>query len=160
MGAGSFLLNDDVNPDIAALQASVTALSGSVRAGVVQRQTATLSLLQLKAAGHIIFAYFNVGPVLPANARLLGAEVNVVQALAGIGLVSAAASLQGTGDADGSILAGVVMTAIATSGPLGANPYLSRAGQQITIKISMVALTFDNLTAGSLAVNLFYTQTP
>ena len=40
MGVGSFLLNDDVNPDIAALQASVTALSGSVRAGVVQRQTA------------------------------------------------------------------------------------------------------------------------
>lgn len=127
-------------------------------AASISRQSVTLNLAALQAAGAVLTNAFNVGAVLPANARVVGAEIVVGSALNGsIGFVSAVASVEGAGDAAGSLIAAASVATTGTKGGIGTNPYLSRGGQQITTTVTLVGINLSALTAGSLTVNIFYT---
>lgn len=131
-----------------------TQTTGSV--DTVQRITTDIPLTTIQAQTSGVA--FNVGSVLPANARLLGAEINVITALSGGSAASATAELQGGSDAAGSIIASTtVFTGAATpiSTP-GSNPYQSRGGQQIKMTITGDGThALSTLTAGHLSVDLF-----
>jgi hypothetical protein len=99
---------------------------------------------------------FNVGPVLPANARLLGAEIVVNIAFTGPGLVSATGTVQGSTDAAGTLVTGASLTTVQKVGNNGSNPYNSRGGQQVTVVVTLVGLNLNQLTSGNINVNLFF----
>lgn len=129
---------------------------GQLTASAIQRQTATLALATLQAAGAVLTSTFNLGAALPANARLLGAETSVTQALTGVGLVSAVSTVQGSGDTAGSILASAAVTATGLTAGIGTNPYVTRGSQQVTAVVTLVGINLSALTAGSVTYNLFY----
>lgn len=123
---------------------------------VIQKLTQNITKTNLNAAGGSP-ATFNIGSVLPANAKVLGAEINVTQALSATLLIAANATIQGTGDSVGSLISSVSVMSAGTFRNGGSNPYLSRGGQQLTLIISLTGASFSALTAGALTVNVFYT---
>jgi hypothetical protein len=118
-----------------------------------------LATLQAKTSG----TEFNIGAVLPPNCRVVSQELNVVAALAG-GTVSAAeVQLEqatktagefggGSSGYDGFTAAGVFSIA-------GSNPYASRGGQQLAMKVTLTGDTMAHLTAGHLKVEVYYSTT-
>jgi len=119
-----------------------------------------LALLQsLGAVSTFTFAI----AVLPANARLLASEIEIVNTLVAPLLIGASAQTQSAVDAPavGTILG---PTDIFSGAPLktvaGSNPYFSRGGQAIETKIDLNGDTFDQLTQGSLIYRLIYAVLP
>lgn len=118
----------------------------------------------LKAAIPLSLAYiqtltsgtaFALGPVMPANAKLLDAEViNKV----GFGTITTlTASLQGGSDSAGTILAAETVYSVGViNATPGTNPYQTRGGQQIYCTLTGGA-ALSTATLGSLLVNLYYT---
>lgn len=102
---------------------------------------------------------FNIGPVLPANARVIDTEVNVLTALSGGGLSAATISLSGGADAATSLIGATnVFTGAPTPGAaVGTNPYPGRGGQQLKATITSTGAALSAITAGSLTVDVFYT---
>lgn len=108
---------------------------------------------------------FNVGAVLPANVRVMAADINVIQVVAGGSIAtSAVAKVQNTGETAGSLAGGSgganVFTG-ATLGPApvtGSNPYPSRGGQQLQMTITTGAGALSGATTGHLAVDIFYVE--
>lgn len=148
-GQGTFSFGDEV------VSTAYPALPGLV---VQQSQAVTLANIQAKGA--VLTGTFNVGAVLPTNARLLAAEISTTQAFAGIGFVSATGSIQGGSDAAGTIVAAVGIATVAVKALAGTNPYQSRAAQQITVTLTLVGVNLVALTAGAFTVNVYYAQTP
>ena len=105
---------------------------------------------------------FNVGPVLPANTRLVDYNINVPTPLSGGGATAVAITLQGGTDAAGSLIASssVFTGALAVIATVGSNPYPSRGGQQLKATLTDTGGTLAGLTAGALSVDLFYTIVP
>lgn len=125
--------------------------------GQIIRQSQAITLANLQAKGAVLTGTFNVGAALPANARLVDAEINVTQAFAGAGLSSAVLSIEGTGDGVGSIILAPSGTSPGLKGSIGTNPYASRGSQQITCTAVTTVAFLSVLTAGAFTVNLFYT---
>lgn len=133
-----------------------TQTTGSV--DTVQRITTDIPLTTIQAQTSGVA--FNVGSALPANARLLGAEINVITPLSGGSASTAEASLQGGTDAAGSIIAASAGNVFTGAGAVvatpGTNPYQSRGGQQIKMTITGDGThALSTLTAGHLSVDLF-----
>jgi hypothetical protein len=105
---------------------------------------------------------FNLGPVMPANAKLLDAQINVLTALSGGGATAVTASLSGGTDAVTSIVGATnVFTGAPSPGAaVGTNPYPGRGGQQLKMTITVTTGTQPGLTAGVLSVDVFYSITP
>jgi hypothetical protein len=102
---------------------------------------------------------FNVGPVLPANARVLSTAVNVITVLAGN--TSDVITLQGGTDAAGTLIASttVFTGAAAIIQTPGSNPYATRGGTQLKATITG-GTALSNLTTGHLSIDVFYSITP
>jgi len=152
--------NEDAcdNVMMAAFTADVVSEQG------IQRQTVTFALAALQALTS--GTPFNLGPALPANARLLQAELLVNTALAGntSDTVTVQAS---TGDSAGAIIGatpinvftGGVTNATSNGRGAGSDPYMSRGGQQIQATITGGS-ALSGLSAGSLTFNLYYQVIP
>lgn len=117
-----------------------------------------LATIQAQTSG----AAFNVGAALPASARLISAEIDVVTAISGGTLSAVTAALQGGSDAAGSILAAVTVFtgAAASNSKPGSNPYPNRGGQQLKMTLTATGDTLANATAGHLSVAVFYEIVP
>lgn len=107
---------------------------------------------------------FNIGNVLPANTKLIGASINVVTPLSGGANTTATASLATSADATfptnakATIIAAttVFTGAFTPISVIGSNPYDSRGGQQLQMTITTSG-TQSALTAGVLSVDVYYT---
>jgi hypothetical protein len=139
------------------------AMAGVAYGEVPQRVTVDVPLatIQAQTSG----TAFNVGSALPANARLLNAEVNVLTPVSGGTLSAVTVKLEGGTDTAGSILGGasglsVFTGASAVVAGSGSNPYQSRGGQQVKMTLTATGDTLADATAGHLSVDLFYSVTP
>ena len=108
------------------------------------RQSITLTLAQLQAAGYTSGGDFPIGVALPTDAIVISIEIDVTQALASPNLISASA------------------TAFASSAPPQADlmtlgSYMS-GGQQFTLSVKLVGDTMASLTAGAITGTVFYIQ--
>jgi hypothetical protein len=121
---------------------------------IVLHATVSFTLAQLQALTS--GTAFNVGPVMPANARLIDYNVNVITPLAGN--TSDTITFQGGSDAAGSLIASTsIFTGASTPfATTGSNPYPSRGGQQLKATITG-GTALSNLTAGAISFDLFYT---
>jgi hypothetical protein len=107
---------------------------------------------------------FAVGSALPAGARMVDADINVITALSGGGATSATAGLEGGSDSGGSIIAltGNVFTGASTPvSTVGSNPYRNRGGQQLKMTITGDGThALSTLTAGHLSIDFLYVIAP
>lgn len=100
---------------------------------------------------------FNVGSALPSNARLVAAEVNVLQVVGGGAISACTSTLQATSETAGAVLASAdVHGGTGVKGALGSNPYPSRGGQQMQLTLTATGDTLANATTGHLTVDLYY----
>jgi hypothetical protein len=124
---------------------------------VIQKLTVDVPLATIQA--QTTGVAFNVGAALPTNARLHGADINVLTALSGGSAASATASLQGGSDAAGSIIAAtsVFTGASPVIAVTGSNPYSNRSAQQLKMTITGDGThALSTLTAGHLSVDIYY----
>jgi hypothetical protein len=131
------------------------ALVAPAGTSLLYQVTTALLLADLQALGAALTSTINVGAALPANARVIGAEIQGVTPFAGAGLVSAVATLQGGADAAGSLVTAYAATA-AGFGAVGSNPYKSRGMQQITMTVTLVGVNLNALTAGAITARAWY----
>lgn len=130
-----------------------------------------IPLATLQAAGAVSKGVFNLGGVLPANARVLPAmsEIQVVQAMVADALTAAVGTIYG-----GYYPAGSQSYTIPAGGAdlldANANVYYgssggyalvgdlgpTQGGQQLTCRIQLTGNTFNNLTAGHIKARAFY----
>src|SRR5580658_4454785 len=102
---------------------------------IIMKAAIPLSLAFIQ--GETSTTAFNLGPVMPANAKLIDAEIICTQAFAGGGVSNLQASLQGGSDSAGSIVAeGAVYTLNEINGAVGSNAYQTRGGQQLKMTIT------------------------
>lgn len=138
----------------------VAALSGTRLGAATQKMVVDIPLttIQAQTSG----TAFNVGAALPANARLISAEIDVVTPISGGTLSAVTAALQGGSDAAGSILGAVsVFTgAAASNSKPGSNPYPNRGGQQLKMTLTTTGDTCANAAAGHLSLVVFYEIVP
>jgi hypothetical protein len=115
-----------------------------------------LATLQLKTSG----TEFNVGSALPTNAQLVTSQIKVIQVLGGGSVSAAAAFLEQATATAGEIEGGAsgvdVHTSTGSFHGAGSNPYPSRGGQQLALKVTLTGDTMAHLTTGHLQVDLFY----
>jgi len=105
---------------------------------------------------------FNVGAALPANARLLRAELNVLAPITGGTITACKAFLESNAsDAAGALIGGAAGSDVFTATTIftddtGSEPYVSRGGQQLALKITATGDTLAHATTGHLEIDLFY----
>lgn len=122
----------------------------------IQILTQNITTANLQAIGASANGTFNIGSALPSSSRVLGAEINVTQILAG-GLLSAALiTVQSSVDTAGSLISSTSVLTTGLYSGIGTNKYCSRGGHQITANIILTGLLFNALTAGAITVNIFY----
>jgi hypothetical protein len=153
-------LNEDGSNARMAAATFASLLAGPVAAQVTHLTIdVPLATIQAQTSG----TAFNVGAVLPANARLLATAINVITPLSGGSAASAVATLQGGTDSAGSLVASttVFTGAQAVIATPGSNPYAARGGQQLKMTITGDGThALSTLTAGHLAVDLYYSVLP
>lgn len=116
-----------------------------------------LATIQAETSG----TAFNVGAALPANARLLRSQVNVIAAITGGSISAMKAKLQGTGTA-GELVGGAggvdayAGAAVFTDVASGTDLDVNRGGQQLQMTLTATGDTLAHATAGHLSVDLFY----
>jgi hypothetical protein len=137
------------------MAANVQSLNGSALQHVLI--DIPLAMIQGETSG----TAFNVGSVLPANARLFDAELVVVATVTGGTLSAVTAKVQGGSDTAGSIIGGSggvdVFTAPATFGEsTGSDAYAARGGQQIKMTLTASSDTLNHATTGHLQLSLYY----
>lgn len=135
---------------------AATILNPSSLAGLLARSFVNVTLANLQAKGAVLTATFNVGSVLPANARVLGSDVIITQAFAATGLGTALISIEATADSAGSLVVGASGLTTGTKAPPGTNPYMSRGGQQITCTVTTTVANLNALTAGAFTATILY----
>jgi hypothetical protein len=128
--------------------------------GMILHATIAIPLATIQAQTTTVA--FNIGPVMPASARLIDAQINVLTALSGGGLSAATMSLSGGTDAVTSIIGATnVFTGAPTPGAaVGTNPYPGRGGQQLKATITSTGAALSAITAGVLSVDVFYSIVP
>jgi hypothetical protein len=136
----------------------VAPASSTNAVAAMQRLEFDVPLATIKAA--VSGVPFNIGAPLPANARVLGTEANVVQAVAGGSLATAVMTVQNTGEPAGALVGGGSGLDVLTGTGLfvggGANAYASRGGQQLQMTLFSTGDTFAHATAGHVKIELFY----
>lgn len=106
---------------------------------------------------------FNIGPALPANAVIVASDINVIVALSGGGETGTIAQVQATSETAGNLLGGSSGLQVTSGSPAGIhaatglNPYGKRGGQQLQMTLTATGGTLAGLTAGHLAVDIYYT---
>jgi hypothetical protein len=138
------------------VQGAIDAIKLQAVSTAIQRLTQSISTADLQALGAIASGSINIGSALPTNARVIGVEFNVSQALAALGLSVAIATVQGSADLAGSLMASTTLLGTGYFGGTGTNQYLTRSGQQLTITFTLTGALLSALTAGALTVNVFY----
>lgn len=134
------------------------------QAGTLQKLVIDVPLATIKAQASTVA--FNIGAALPANAKVIASEIDVIAALAGTGPMTACtAQVQNTGETAGSLLGGGpgldVFTAPGfVAGADEGNAYQTRGGQQLQMTLTSTGGTLANATAGHLAVDLYYCLLP
>jgi len=136
---------------------------GSVGDGV-QRQTTVFTLAELQAAGATLQNSFSAAAALPANARVLCAEIQVNTALTAAGLASAYGYVQSGAPYTIQSAAGVndIKLFSVTAGALFPadlathDVYPSEGGLTMAFLITLVGADFNALTAGQITLNVFY----
>lgn len=158
IAASKLAYSDSNTPVLSAttVQGAIDAIKTVAVATSIQRQSQNVTTANLQAAGAVLTSSFNIGAALPANARVLGVEVNVTQILAGIGLSVAVVTVQGPGDLVGSLVASSTLLTTGLYGGTGTNQYLSRGGQQLTATVTLTGAFLSALTGGAFTVNVFY----
>jgi len=139
--------------------AANSVLAGGVAVGIQHVVVdIPLATIQAQTSG----TAFNVGAALPANARLVDENLNVLTAVSGGAISAVTATLQGGADAAGTIIAShsVFTGANPTNSPIGSNPYPSRGGQQLKLTLTSTGGALSTATAGHLSLDLFYTVQP
>lgn len=156
--ASKLFYSDSISPTLSAttVQTAIDAIKTIAVATAIQRLSQNVTTANLQAAGAILTSSFNIGSVLPANARVLGVEINVTQILAGLGLSVALITVQGSGDTVGSLLASNTLLTTGLYGGTGTNQYLSRSGQQLVATVTLTGAFLSTITSGSFTVNVFY----
>lgn len=114
----------------------------------------TLAMIQAQTSG----SAFNIGKVLPTNARVMDCEVAVTTPVSGGSLSGMTLKVQGSTDAAGALMGAqnVFTGCPAVGNTIGSNPYASRGGQQLQATLTASSDTLANATAGALIVNVFY----
>lgn len=116
-----------------------------------------LATIQANATG----VAFNVGAALPANARLVRSQINVLAAVTGGTLSAVKAKLQGTGTA-GELVGGAggvdafAGAAVFSDVASGTELDVNRGGQQLKMTLITTGDTLAHATAGHLSVDLLY----
>lgn len=130
------------------------AASGTA-AGEVQKFATTFNIAAIQ--GKTSTTAFNVGAVLPANARVVATEVLVTTPITG-GTLSACTCKVGAGTeaADAMMAAQDVFTAAGTFSDPGTNQVASRGGAQVKATLTATGDTLANATAGNITINVFY----
>lgn len=133
-------------------------------AGSIIRAIVDISLATIKAqTGGVAF---DVGAPLPVNARLLRAELNVIDPVNNIlapppAMMGCTAMVQGGSDSPaGSILQ---LTDVQTTGMKtapGANPYQTRGGQQLKMTLVPFMAPLSTATSGHLQLGIYYVILP
>lgn len=154
---------DTIDTNVATNTASITTLNtevASVTGLAIVRVTTAIPLVTIQA--QTSGTAFNVGAVLPTNARVLAAEINVATAVSGGSLSAVTATLQGGTDTAGSMIASssVFTGAKPIIATPGSDPYTSRGGQQLKMTLTSTSDTLANATAGVLSVDVFYAVIP
>jgi len=108
------------------------------------RQTITITLAQLQAAGFTSGGDYPIGPALPPDALIIGTEIDVNEALASPNLISASATIFGVPNPFH-----VDLTTLGTS--------LS-GGQQFMLSVKIVGDMMASLTAGNIVATVYYVQ--
>lgn len=140
------------------------ATASGADTGEVQHVTIDIPLATINAKADV--TPFNIGAALPANARLLRSELNVIQVVGGGTISACTAKVQGGADADGTILGGAggsdvhAAVAVFTDIKTGSNPYIARGGQQLKMTLDVTGDTLANATTGHLSVDVYYTVEP
>jgi hypothetical protein len=135
------------------------AMANAQQPSEIVRYSIPLSLatIQAQASG----TAFNIGSVLPTNARVIRHEVDVVTQVTGGSLSAVHITLQGGTDSAGSIQGSTdVFTAAGYFTVAGSNDYATRGGQQLKATLTSVGDTLADATAGSLVVNIYYAVVP
>lgn len=131
--------------------------------GVVWKQvnpaivTTAIPLANLQAAGPATTLAVDLTGILPANTKVSLCEIQVGTALAALGLVGVAITMQSNaGDVDGSLASVGSGASIPAAGFYtgGSNPYPSREGISITAQIVLTGAQFADLAAGDLTFRL------
>lgn len=177
------MIGSAADPNIVAAAAVVAKMQGKFRAGdelvwdrimlaaycnTVQGQALVhvnidipLATIKANTSG----AAFNIGAALPAGARLMRSELNVIQVLGGGASTAVVAKVQNTGETAGNLLGGAagsdVHTATGTFTDIktGTSPTVARGGQQLQATLTATGDTLANLTTGHLSVDLYYSVT-
>ena len=144
----------------AAVDASQAATSGTLTAGAIQKKSVAIAAADIAALGAVISGTINIGTALPANARLLGCQVNV------------GTKVQNAGDTDtttvdlgvaGQTDAAAKSVSLKTTGLKGVPPTSSATGwvgenlgaAQLLATITST-VNLSTITAGAVTIEVFY----
>lgn len=117
-----------------------------------------LATIQAQTSG----TAFNLGPALPANAVIVASDINVITALSGGGETGTIAQVQNTSETAGALLGGNSGLQVTSGTPdgihaaTGSDPFGKRGGEQLQMTLTATGGTLAGLTAGHLAVDLYY----
>ncbi len=127
-----------------------------LQAGILQKRTATIGFATVAAKGAVASGTFNVGAVLPANARIMGVELTGT-AFAG-GSVSAMALDVGGTDADALVAAADAFTGAVfpKHGTAGINPNGNLSAQQLVATLTATDGLLNAITSGSVVVTVTF----
>lgn len=131
--------------------------------GSIVRLTRVVTLAQLQAAGAVATGTFNIGGVLPVNARIVcpAPEVVITQQFAAVGLTTVVAGVRSSTDGVEALgtasIAGVPQIVGLT---LPVNPYFSRGGAQLVVDVTLGVALLNALTAGAFSVTVLYAVVP
>jgi hypothetical protein len=127
--------------------------------GQVLHAAIPVGFAQIAALGASLTGTITLAAALPANARLVGADVNVLTAVSGGAIATATVSISGGADAVTSIMGAtnIFTGAPAFGAAIGTNPYPSRGGQALKFNFTTTTGNLNAATAGSLLFDIFYT---
>lgn len=142
--------------------AEVKGIADGAAAVKVQSKSVTITNTEIAALGAVVTGTINLGTALPANARLLGAEINVATKVQNAGDTDTTTASVGT-TASGKDEAAIKDVSLKTTGTKGSGPTSSATGyvgQSMSSEQAIVTIdsdvNLDTITAGSFTAKLFY----
>lgn len=154
-----------LGPVLQEIQSNLAGLDTSSVAATIVKRTVTITQAADLAGVAALTLTKNIGAVLPANARLVGYEVDAATLVSGGTINAATLSIGVTGTAAAIGAATSVFTGATgfpktlTAGAKG-YPMCNIGGAQLTATVTATAGNLSVATAGSLTVNVFYIVLP
>lgn len=167
-GKGGANIGDGVpqlGPVLQEIQSNLAGLDTASVAATIVKRTVTITQAADLAGVADTTVTKNIGAALPANARIIGYEVDVTTLISGGTISAATVSIGVTGTAAAIAAATSVFTG-ATGFPkvptVGAKGYLMSnvGGSQLTATVVSTGGNLSVATAGSVTVNVFYIVLP